>query len=78
MCAAPVPNWRQLAEAASKETDHNKLLKIVGQLCDSLDKVHTNEQTTGQDPSEQEAPYNGRWCLTCMLPTRTTENEGHG
>jgi hypothetical protein len=30
MCAAPVPNWRQLAEAASKETDHNKLLKIVG------------------------------------------------
>jgi len=59
MCAAPVPNWRQLAEAASKETDHNKLLKIVGQLCDSLDKVHTNEQSTGQDPSEEEAPSNG-------------------
>jgi len=78
MCAAPVPNWRQLAEAASKETDHNKLLKIVGQLCDSLDKVHTNEQTTGQVSFRGGSTFQRKWCLTCMLPTRTTENEGHG
>lgn len=39
MSAAPVPNWRQLAEAASNESDHAKLLQIVGQLCNALDKA---------------------------------------
>jgi hypothetical protein len=55
MSAAPVPNWRQLAEAASRETDPAKLLQIVGQLCRSLDKVHTNEQATEPEPPQDEA-----------------------
>jgi len=67
MCAAPVPNWRQLAEAASKETDHNKLLKIVGQLCDSLDKVHTNEQTTGQVSFRGGSTFQRKWCRACIF-----------
>jgi hypothetical protein len=52
MSAAPVPNWRQLAEAASRESDPAKLLHIVGQLCDSLDKVHTNEHATEPEPPQ--------------------------
>jgi len=53
MSAAPAPNWRQLAEAASHETDPAKLLEIVGQLCDSLDKVHTNEQSIDPEPPKR-------------------------
>ena len=30
--------WRILAERASKETDHAKLIEIVRKLCDVLDK----------------------------------------
>jgi hypothetical protein len=56
MCAAPVPNWRQLAEAASNERHHAKLLQIVRQLCDSLDNVHTNERFTDPEP-----PQAKRW-----------------
>ena len=55
MSAAPAPNWRQLAEAASHESDPAKLLQIVGQLCDSLDKVHTNEQSIDPEPPQAEA-----------------------
>jgi hypothetical protein len=55
MSAVPVPNWRQLAEAASRESDPAKLLQIVGQLCRSLDKVHTNEQATEPEPPQAEA-----------------------
>jgi hypothetical protein len=67
MSAAPVPNWRQLAEAASRESDPAKLLQIVGQLCRSLDKVHTNEQATEPEPPQ---------AIGCMLPTRTTDDDG--
>ena len=37
MSAAPVPNWRQLAEAASHETHSAKLLQMVAHLCEALD-----------------------------------------
>jgi hypothetical protein len=60
MAAAPVPNWRQLAEAASKETDSAKLLRIVGQLCESLDKAHTNEQPSDSEPPQAETLHAGR------------------
>jgi hypothetical protein len=43
MSAAPVPNWRPLAEAASKEHDHEKLLQVVRELCDALDKDHAKQ-----------------------------------
>jgi hypothetical protein len=43
MTAAPVPNWRPLAEAASKEHDHEKLLQVVRELCDALDKDHAKQ-----------------------------------
>ena len=73
MSAAPVPNWRQLAEAASRESDPAKLLEIVGQLCRSLDKVHTNEQATEPEPPQDEALQTDVLPEGCMLPTRTTE-----
>jgi hypothetical protein len=44
MAAAPVPNWRQLAEAASKEPNSAKLLQTVEQLCESLDRHTSMEQ----------------------------------
>ena len=60
MSTAPVPSWHQLAEAASNETDSAKLLQIVRQLCDSLDKVHTNEPPSEPEPPQAKAPANGR------------------
>jgi hypothetical protein len=52
MSAAPVPNWRPLAEAASKEHDHEKLLQVVRELCDALDKDHAKQE---QDTHVREA-----------------------
>ena len=52
MSAAPVPNWRPLAEAASKEHDHEKLLQAVRELCDALDKDHARQE---QDLGEEAA-----------------------
>ena len=60
MAAAPVPNWRQLAEAASRETDSATLLQMVAQLCDALDKVHTDGQPTDPEPSQAETLHNER------------------
>jgi hypothetical protein len=52
MSAARVPNWRPLAEAASKEHDHEKLLQVVRELCDALDKDHAKQE---QDTHVREA-----------------------
>jgi hypothetical protein len=60
MPAARVQNWRELAEAASKETDSTKLLEMVAQLCDALDEVHTNGQPTDPEPSKAETLHNER------------------
>ena len=60
MAAAPVANWRQLAQAASQETDSTKLLQMVADLCDALDKVHTDGQPTDPEPSQAETLHNER------------------
>lgn len=31
-------NWRELAAAAARETDSEKLARIIEQLCDALDE----------------------------------------
>jgi hypothetical protein len=38
MADTPTLSWRKLATAASKETDTTKLIELVHQLCDSLDR----------------------------------------
>jgi hypothetical protein len=38
MADTPTISWRKLATAAAKETDTNKLIELVHQLCDSLDR----------------------------------------
>jgi hypothetical protein len=32
--------WRQLAEQAANETDTNRLIQIIRELCDELDARH--------------------------------------
>lgn len=34
-----VPSWRELAERASKEPDPTKLLQLVHELCDQLERA---------------------------------------
>ena len=77
MCAAPVPNWRQLAEAASKETDHNKLLKIVGNFVILSTRCTPMNRALGKIlPRRKHLPT--EMVPNVYLPTRATENEGHG
>lgn len=38
--------WRYLAAAASRETDPEKLYRIVEELCGVLDKTRKQSQTT--------------------------------
>jgi hypothetical protein len=48
MTPHPPSDWQHLAEQASKETDPNKLMKLVSELCSALDserkqKSHLNQ-----------------------------------
>lgn len=36
--SSQTPDWRTLAEQASKEKDPQKLLKLVQDLCENLDR----------------------------------------
>ncbi len=47
------PSWRELAERASKEPDPKKLLELVHELCDQLDRTEEEKNSVmRQDASK--------------------------
>jgi hypothetical protein len=42
-------DWRDLAEQASKETDPEKLVKLIAELCDAIDHQTTPRQVKPLD-----------------------------
>jgi hypothetical protein len=48
----PVQSWREVAAEAAKETDHKKLVEIVGKLCEALETVRL-ERSLGNPPRKR-------------------------
>ncbi len=42
-------DWRDLAEQASRESDPQKLVKLVQDLCDRLDQWHAERKLKPRD-----------------------------
>lgn len=50
------PDWRRLAERASREQDHTKLVQLVQALCDRLEELQTlNRSHVASDPPLSDA-----------------------
>lgn len=49
------PDWRRLAERASTEQDHAKLLQLVQALCDRLEEL----QTLDRSQAASDSPLSG-------------------
>jgi hypothetical protein len=48
-------DWRDLATAASRETDPEKLTQIVAELCGALDKRQAQKQSQTAPPTKNSA-----------------------
>lgn len=52
--ATPPPrkNWRELAEAVLRETNHDKILELAQELCDAVDEqlLHSGKQKKSPNP----------------------------
>jgi hypothetical protein len=76
MSAAPAPSWRQLAEAPSMKATPRSFCK----LSDNFVILSTRcipMNSRDPEPPQAKPPSNGFAAITCVLPSRTTDNEGH-
>lgn len=48
-------DWRDLAADATKETDPEKLVRIIEELCGALDKRQAQKQSQTASPAKKSA-----------------------
>jgi hypothetical protein len=48
-------DWREIAEQAAKETNPQKLARMVGELCGALDKRNQHNQSQSTPPIKKSA-----------------------
>ena len=51
----PEKSWRELAAAATRETDPEKLCRMVEELCGALDKRQAEKQSLTTAPTKKSA-----------------------
>ncbi len=55
----PSKDWREIAERASKEPDPNKLLQLIEELCDSMDRERVQNGLSPISPRKSDTGTGG-------------------